>query len=271
MLANNMDHSVLKKREARLKREQDGLKSLLSGLVGGPALLKEWEREWRERFGGEEKDEIEDDPAMGGSDDEDEDSDGEDDEGRAKKKAKIVKPKKEKPYKPPQAVVPAIPLAPGAVPEKRKRGRPRKNPLPPGLPASIPSAAPSPPTAQGSPVPPVVPTDDAILQQQYAQMQQSAQAQQPAQQYLLAVFAFFSVFNSPLASRPSAHPFTHTHQGSVLTPHSPTETATAAIPYSWSFGLHEVVQAVHLLVSTLVLFYVILPWLSGALRNSTLR
>ena len=53
---------VLKKREARLKREQDGLKSLIAGLVGGPALLKEWEREWRERFGGEEKDELEEEP-----------------------------------------------------------------------------------------------------------------------------------------------------------------------------------------------------------------
>ena len=62
---------MLKKREARLKREQDGLKSLINGLVGGPALLKEWEREWRERFGGEERDEIEDDDAAGAGDDED--------------------------------------------------------------------------------------------------------------------------------------------------------------------------------------------------------
>jgi hypothetical protein len=35
---------------ARLKREQNGLKSLLCGLVGGAALLKEWEREWKEKF-----------------------------------------------------------------------------------------------------------------------------------------------------------------------------------------------------------------------------
>ncbi|KAH9914090.1 hypothetical protein B0H21DRAFT_713822, partial [Amylocystis lapponica] len=96
---------VLKKREARLKREQDGLKSLVSGLVGGPALLKEWEREWRERFGGEEKDEVEDDVAAA-SEDEDgdgEDSEGEDgDDGRARKKAKTAKaPKKEKPSRSP--------------------------------------------------------------------------------------------------------------------------------------------------------------------------
>jgi len=83
----------LKKREARLKREQNGLKSLIGGLVGGPALLKEWEHEWRAKFGGEEKDEIEGEEAepMSDDDDGDEEGDGDDDEGRAKKKAKIVK------------------------------------------------------------------------------------------------------------------------------------------------------------------------------------
>ena len=35
------------------------MKSLICGLVGGPALLKEWEREWKEKFGGQEKDEVE--------------------------------------------------------------------------------------------------------------------------------------------------------------------------------------------------------------------
>jgi hypothetical protein len=49
----------LKKRENWLNREQNGLKSLICGLVGGPALLKEWEREWKEKFGGQEKDEVE--------------------------------------------------------------------------------------------------------------------------------------------------------------------------------------------------------------------
>ena len=38
---------VLKKRENRLKAEKAGLKTLVAGLVGGLALLKEWEREWR--------------------------------------------------------------------------------------------------------------------------------------------------------------------------------------------------------------------------------
>ena len=39
-------------REARLDCEQDRLKSLISGLVGGPALLREWDRDWKDKYGG---------------------------------------------------------------------------------------------------------------------------------------------------------------------------------------------------------------------------
>ena len=67
----------MKRREARLKREQDGLRSLVSGLVGGPALLREWEREWAQRFGGAERDEVEND----GSATDDEGDDGESEDG----------------------------------------------------------------------------------------------------------------------------------------------------------------------------------------------
>ncbi|KAI0336688.1 hypothetical protein GY45DRAFT_1376986 [Cubamyces sp. BRFM 1775] len=261
---------VLKKREARLKREQDGLKSLISGLVGGPALLKEWEREWRDRFGGEEKDEIEYDDAGAGSDDDEgegDDSDGDDDEGRARKKAKVAKPpKKEKPYRPPPP--PPVPGVPGAVPEKRKRGRPRKVPLPP---APIAPAAPH-PSAQATPATlSTVFSAEPSLQEQYMQAapQPVVQShQQPTQQYLLAVFAFFSVFNSPLTASHRPQPSHHqAHHGTVLTPFQPTETQ---VPVSTSsgYGLHDVVQAAHLLVSTLVFFYVLVPWLSGTLRQS---
>ncbi|KAI0674530.1 hypothetical protein C8Q78DRAFT_601273 [Trametes maxima] len=256
---------VLKKREARLKREQDGLKSLIGGLVGGPALLKEWEREWRERFGGEEKDEIEDEDAAAGSDDDEDDSDGEDEEGRARKKAKVAKPpKKEKPYRPPPP--PPVPGVPGAVPEKRKRGRPRKNPLPTS------PVAPMEPSPLVSSVPAnmasVFPTEQP-LQEPYMQAQPSAPVQQAPQHYLLAVFAFFSVFNSPLTASHRSHaaPHSHAHHGAVLTPHSPTETQVP-IPTSSGYGLHEVVQAAHLLVSTLVFFYVLVPWISSALRHN---
>ncbi|KAI0698068.1 hypothetical protein C8T65DRAFT_614443, partial [Cerioporus squamosus] len=257
---------VLKKRESRLKREQEGLKSLITGLVGGPALLKEWEREWRERFGGEEKDEIEDDDVAGGSDDEEgdgDDSDGEDEEGRARKRAKVAKAaKKEKPYRPPPP--PPIPGVPGAVPEKRKRGRPRKIPLPPAPVSTDVSASVTPAPINA---PPIFPADqDAFMQ---VKTEQGAQQQQ--QQYLLAVFAFFSVFNSPLTSSYRSHAPTHAqpHHGTVLTPHSPTQTQVP-IPSSTGYGLHDAVQAAHLFVSTLVFFYVIVPWLSGTLRKSGL-
>ena len=261
---------MLKKREARLKREQDGIKSLVSGLVGGPALLKEWEREWRERFGGEEKDEIEDDDAAAGSDDEEgegDDSDGEDEEGRARKRAKVAKaPKKEKPYRPPPP--PPVPGVPGAAPEKRKRGRPRKVPLPSPPVSAAGSALATPVTTNNnSPIFPV----DPQMQDQFMQVKQEqlVPQQQLSQQYLLAVFAFFSVFNSPLTSSHRAHPPSHhEHHGTVLTPHSPTHTQ---IPVGGAVGysLHDIAQAAHLMVSTLVFFYVLMPWLSGTLRKSS--
>ncbi|PCH44728.1 hypothetical protein WOLCODRAFT_139190 [Wolfiporia cocos MD-104 SS10] len=270
---------VLKRREARLRREQDGLKSLIAGLVGGPALLKEWEREWREQFGGAEKDEIEEQGAGAASDEEEDgdESDGEDGEGRARKKAKLAKPvKKEKPPRPAAPPAPAVPAVPGAAPEKRKRGRPRKVPLPPVAPAS---SAVSTPIANPAPraAPPIFPADTQMHDFTQAPSEGAAQ-QQPAQQYLLAAFAFFSVFNSPLTSRShtyaGAHAeHAHAHHGTVLTPHEPTAShvpaASAVSPGSGGgVGLHELVQAAHLLVSTLVFLYVLVPWLSGALRRT---
>lgn len=122
--------TVLKKRENRLKREQDGLKALVSGLVGGPELLTAWEKEWRANFGGEEKDEVDGiEEEVGDSDDEDNDEE----EERKRKKPKVSPP-------PPTS---AAPLAPGMVPEKRKRGRPRKVVPPPVVPDTI-SVAPAP-------------------------------------------------------------------------------------------------------------------------------
>jgi hypothetical protein len=117
----------LKRRESRLKREQAGLRSLISGLVGGPALLREWEREWVSRFGGPERDEATSDISDDDDGADDGESDADDDnlhpkkriKGAPKKPAKDPKPKKE--------------TTPGVVPEKRKRGRPRKvQPLPEG-------------------------------------------------------------------------------------------------------------------------------------------
>ncbi|KAI0084767.1 hypothetical protein BDY19DRAFT_997497 [Irpex rosettiformis] len=239
---------VLKKREARLKREQDGLKSLVSGLVGGPALLREWEREWRDSFGGEEKDEIEGDDLAAASDDEDADegdSDADDEEGRVRKKVKVAKPsvvKKEKVAKAPPP--PPTQQQQAGMPEKRKRGRPRKVPLPPVVSAPI--------TMQ--------PMEGAVAQQP-----------QPTQQYLLAAFAFFSVLNSPLATsftRSHRHD-NHSHHGQVLTGHPSIlpNPSMETISLNKSFGMHECVQAFHLLVSTLVFFYIVFPWFSRVVKG----
>ncbi|KAG6846414.1 hypothetical protein H0H93_014089, partial [Arthromyces matolae] len=81
---------VLKKRENRLKAEQAGLKSLITGLVGGPALLREWEREWKALFGGEEKDEVDGDDADADDDDSDDDMDDDEDGSRKRKRGKTT-------------------------------------------------------------------------------------------------------------------------------------------------------------------------------------
>jgi hypothetical protein len=210
---------VLKKRENRLKTEQSGLKSLVSGLVGGSALLREWEREWKEKFGGEEKDEVEGeiDPDVDDEDSEDEQEDAEE-EGRKRKRGKTaavltVKKAEKKPVDP-NAV----------VPEKRKRGRPRKI-VPP---APVDHKIEAPATVQPDP----------------------AMASAP-QQYLLATFALFSFFNSPLTTSPSTSP-SHTHSGTVLNP------PAVAAPVAW--GMTEYIQMFHLLVSVVVLLSFASSW-----------
>ena len=230
----NFLRRVLKRREARVKREQAGLKSLISGLVNGPALLEAWETQWREMFGGEEKDEVEDEP---GSDEEDGDveGEGEDDEedpGRARKRARTVKTAKQTKV---PSVLPATPKAttvtttPTVLPEKRKRGRPRKIPLPTPTPqAAIPMMANAP--------------------------------QQSSQQYLLAAFAFLSFFNSPLTTYSAPYSHRHEHTGSVL------NHITAGKPPG--YGWNDLIQAFHLLVSAALFFSIIIPWLPGVFRNS---
>jgi len=235
-LSNNALRRVLKRREARLKREQAGLKSLISGIVNGPALLEAWETQWKDMFGGEEKDEVEDEP---GSDEEDgevegEGEDDEEDAGRARKKARTVKAVK--PTKVP-SVLPATPKTttvtptPTVLPEKRKRGRPRKIPLPT-------------PTSQVVTTTPMTVTPTS----------------QSPQQYLLAAFAFFSFFNSPLAtsSAPYSHP--HEHTGSVLN-HAVVGTPAG---YGWS----DLIQVFHLLVSAALFFSIVVPWLPRTFRKS---
>uniref|UniRef100_A0A0W0F121 BHLH domain-containing protein n=1 Tax=Moniliophthora roreri TaxID=221103 RepID=A0A0W0F121_MONRR len=223
---------VLKKREMRLKREQDGLKQLISGLVGGPALLREWEREWRAKFGGEEKDEVEgEDMDDGASDDDSGEDEDDEDGGRKRKKPKISPPPKELKEKkpappPPQPTV--LPDGTVIMPEKLVVPNPGEHTL-----NFQPNMAPQP--------------------------IQSQQQQQPAPtQYLLAVFALFSFFNSPFtsSSSPAHAPPNHSHTGTVL-----THDATPIQPIVHGWTWHEIIQAFHLLVSALVFCSIVLPWL----------
>ncbi|KAG5634940.1 hypothetical protein H0H81_000260 [Sphagnurus paluster] len=212
---------VLKRREARLMAEQAGLKSLLGGLVGGPALLREWEREWRAAFGGPERDEIGEDE---GEEDAEDDEEGEEDEdeeegGRKRKRGKTA---------PVAGKERSTPAAPPPTGEKRKRGRPRK----------------------------VVPAANAKMEDE-AEVQPQVQVQ-GAQQYLLATFALFSFFNSPLTSSSST---SHVHTGVVLN----ANTTVAAGVEGWSTT--QYVQVLHLLVSVLVLLSFIGTWFGVGWRS----
>jgi hypothetical protein len=228
-------NSVLKRREIRLKREQEGLRTLILGIPGAQPLLAEWDHEWAKKFGGPERDEIDNEAeAYEGSDDEDGDGEDEgDDSERARKKPRLTKAPAAKKDKNPSVPATAAAAAvtdglTGLVAEKRKRGRPRK--IRPGVPPPIAPAAP----VQGD---------------------VSMQAPQP-QQYLLAVFALFSFFNSPFTSTGAAYP--HTHQGSVLS--QATADATD-IPAATSWSWNNIIQAIHLFASVLVLVTIVVPWL----------
>ncbi|KAF8645825.1 hypothetical protein AX16_007548 [Volvariella volvacea WC 439] len=290
---------VLKRREQRLKAEQSGLKSLISGLVGGPALLREWEREWRERFGGEEKDEVEGengDADDEDSDDEDEDEDG-DAVGKKRKRAKITTPASNSnttpataPKKEKEAGAAAkstsstktsaapLPIGPDGQPEKRKRGRPRKV-VPPPVTTSPTTTAPatsstSPPAA--APPPPIVaqpsqlfPHMEPFHQQQQQHQEMMKQESHGGQQYMLAVFALFSFFNSPLTSPvSSASPHTaaagahqghaHAHTGTVL---SGTASHVVAVSASGVVSWRDYVHVAQLGISVVVLCYIVCGWL----------
>lgn len=162
--------------------------------MGGEGLLREWESEWSRVWGGAESDEA--DEGADAEDDEGEEDGDEDDEDGPRKKAKLPKvvgSKKERKItavsqSAPQTMQAALAMpsgtAPGAVPEKRKRGRPRKV-----VPALAPVPAPVPLVPVGAP-----------MGYPHQHHQQPQQAQAGAPQYLLATFALFSFFNSPLTS-----------------------------------------------------------------------
>lgn len=258
---------VLKRREMRLKREQDGLRALINSLENGPALLKAWETMWLEKYGGPETDEVEGEEENEADDESDGDEDGEDDDetdgsGKKRKRPKIEggasKSKKA--------------TAPVVQQEKRKRGRPRKVPLP------IPTSADT--IILGNEM--TVASEMVMSAAPVAQIPVQAQ---PQRQYLLAAFAFFSFFNSPVSYYTtqrhgtgfhSAHPAEHTHTGSILNSHSQDHATASAHDWthpqiSYSFGWRDAVQVLHLSVSFLLLVSIVAPWLPRVLRVPVTR
>ena len=293
----------------RLKREQEGLKTLVRSLVGGPALLKEWEGMWRERFGGAEKDEIEHEDGEADDEDEDEEGEGEDREdvdeeegGKKRKRMKAdnsnstssattkAKPKKAAPatMSTPSVISPSLTMVSeqfstnGVQPGKRKRGRPRKVPLPLSPESDMQSFLPA---ASQSDVKMEVDSNTGFANgvshqqndgEQFVQGQEQSQTQPQPQpvQYFLAVFALFSFFNSPATSSSSSWatqgPHGHTHSGSVI-PNKVDAEASAA----WTehpkvlgpgFGWRDAVQTVHVIMSFLLLVSIVIPWLPRATR-----
>ncbi|KAI5121994.1 hypothetical protein M0805_001827 [Coniferiporia weirii] len=307
---------VLKRRELRLKREQEGLKALVRSLVGGPALVKEWETMWRERFGGSEKDEVEgeDGEADDENDDGEEDDDvedkeeGDDESGKKRKRAKVeasASNSKGKTKKvttqaiQPVPIMPAqpFPANPAGVaflpvpiqPEKRKRGRPRKIPLPPmpvpnTLVQGVFAAQQSQQQASLMTAPPSnevkMEVDGTATSQSGSTTPLGTPAQNQTPQpgrYLLAAFAFFSFFNSPVSfsapswgSRHAAHE--HTHVGSVLGDPRPETVAGAwSDAPSVTFGWRDAVQIVHIAVSFLLLVSIVAPWFPRVTRGRISR
>ncbi|KAF8906758.1 hypothetical protein CPB84DRAFT_362576 [Gymnopilus junonius] len=248
-------------------------------------------------FGGEEKDEVEGEALDGGDDndgEEDDDEDGDEDEEEDERKRKKVKMssgaskkaserKKAAAISPPVVASSSNPLmqsadVAAAPAEKRKRGRPRKIVPPPPV-----NTLPSLPVHQE---PEAMVQDEPAIDEQirqqwmHPQPQQIQGGQQPQpQQYLLAVFALFSFFNSPLTPSSSssffgssAHANAHTHTGTVLSAQpplayapeiiaqfTPPTNATQLMVNGWSW--QEYVQLFHLFVSVLVLVGFVASWM----------
>ena len=225
--------SVLKKREIRLRRDYEGLRALIYGLVGGPELLAHWDRAWREQHPGD------DEEAASDEDGDDEDGTDDDDEKPRKKLKGVPAPL----VSGGTLAVPTIPNAMGITgtqPDlKRKRGRPRKNPLPVVVPAPPP-------------------------------MHLAQQQQQPPPQaatYLMGVFLLFTFLN-PATSPATSNSSTPSRSGSVLTKRAhkhvgavltalngtlfshPASQYVGSRPFSISWG--EVIQYAHALVTILL-------------------
>ncbi|KDQ21396.1 hypothetical protein BOTBODRAFT_182738 [Botryobasidium botryosum FD-172 SS1] len=264
-------YCVLKKREIRLRRDTSGLRALIQGLVGGPALLARWEAEWTARFGGEEADEVQGSDGEGddgegegdeeGSEDDDESGGGPRKKGRVGGKEKEIKPKKAAAGA--GAGVGEVPQSAGVVGPngevigKRKRGRPRK--------------------VQPAPVPVVIPAAGVSVNAAIVSSAQGHQQSGGTGTYLLGVFLFFSFFKSDGSSSSSssssdAYAGAATHVGTVLSA-SPVLNSSfgapgaAVVEAGWTWTWVDAMHTLHTIISVLLLLSLVLPFLPQLRRR----
>ena len=195
----------------------DGVKALVSGLVGGPELLIQWEREWMEWNSSAEQDEA------GSDGDSDEEDGSDDDDDKPKKKAKATPTVKKEvaakpvvPAAPASLATPAPPTAPAPGELKRKRGRPRKVQPTETQAADLTNAA--------RPVaPPTYPYPTYEI----------PPPSHEGGRYLLGIFILFSFLNPFLdsSSTVSRPPSEHSHVGTVLTALNSTFLSHSAAQY----------------------------------------
>lgn len=308
---------VLKRREMRLKHEQEGLKNLVRSFPEGSMRLRQWETEWREKFGGSEKDEIEEitDLNEDGPDDADVDSmddiegytsmSGQENAKRPKagipssssdegKKAvptssgqvrngDVSAPKRYVAIRPaPSFDAAGLPLANApSQTVKRKRGRPRKNPLPQAV--TLPGGRSQGFPAARSEVQPVAVlaqeqrTSNVLVAMDACSNSAGLQTELDSGQYLFAIFTFVAFFTSPLSLSPTSYGTeraavsrTHTTFGSVLTEsHVGTNIerrGIPAIPLNW----RDIIHLVHLVFSVYFVFSIMRSRLFRLLRSPKL-
>jgi hypothetical protein len=245
---------VLKKRETKRSHELEGIKSLVSSLIGGPALLEEWERQWNVKYCQDEAMEAEGAEDLESGDDDDDDAS---DDERPRKRPKtsnipITIPKGKKSARksvavPMESVVPQQRAeSPSARPSK-KRGRPTKT-----MATQRASAQTQDPTLS-SQYPSAQMLTFVSPQPQPAQAQAAQQQMRPA--YLLASFVFLSFFK-PSNTVHIEH--VHHEFGAVLSPLVPRAVPTF-------LGIKT--DALHHFMHTLIMLGVFIALIATALPS----
>ncbi|KAG8970717.1 hypothetical protein FRC03_004099 [Tulasnella sp. 419] len=239
--------NVLKNREIRLRRENQGLKSLLNSLVGGPALLREWEAGWLEKYGGEEADEA----VLESECDDEEGSD--DEEEKPRKKPRISKPTT--PLVKKEQISSVSPTSGVTETGKRKRGRPKK--------VSD--------TTISHEVPLVAHFGTDLASHRELQSNATAvpvSADSSPAKYLLGVFLFFSFFK-PSPNTSVHKPQTHSnYSGSVVT-HPGVSSPPSSILAG--FRLSDLAHHSHTVISAILILSLLWPFISSLHLGRWLR